>query len=691
MKKIYLMMVILTSLAMGKEADLNRLIQFMRDIKNGITIEAVPGDSTVTFKCGTPFIMELLENREKVDGAILDDLVSRPVRQKTYATDHFVFHYDTSGTQAVYHPLEDTAPANGVPDYIDSAAMIFEHVWTFEVDTLGYPSPPPDTGGGDTRYDIYFSHLGSSIYGQTWREDAIDSRRYRSFIEIENDFQENDIYRNRPLDAVRVTAAHEFFHAIHYALDAFEFHQGKAWWYEVTSTWMEDVVYDDVNDYIYYLPFFYDRPWLGLGTYSTDPYDPPRTLHPYGSCVWARFLQERYDRDIIRRIWQICANVGGYNLLPATDEALADYGADFVTAFREFASWNYFTAGRADTTDKFSEAHLWPRVKTRLSTRRTPYQYPLDTTFTYLDSTPEPLAANYLVFRCSPFEPGGLLFDFDGDDLQGQSWNTAVLGWDPASDTLIPIPTDDYTGRGLLGFRDWSRFDSLVLIPTVFSLAPGYDPAGYRIHVAYDSMLVGGAPLFSELPPQVLIKAGTCTTLVVSATDADGDSIILSCPSDTLAEVTFVDEGDGTGRLTFCAPEDRVGSTFNIRLTAADSSGYDAKLVSFYILAPRREVYAHIYPNPLIYGLHEEATLRYYLSEEVEEGDIDIRIFNVSGDLIFRFDNVQQFVNDANLPGYHYLRWDMKNMAGGVPAGGIYFIKIRAGGKSGSGKIAIIR
>lgn len=691
MRRILVLLMISCNLALAGNSELDRLVEFMMNIRSGKTIKPVADDTTVTFKCGTPFIISLLENRGKIDAAILEQLIVRPTRQKRLGTEHFVLHYDTAGTNAVYHPLEDINPANGVPDYIDSAALVFEYVWSYEVDTLGFPSPPADTGGGDTRYDIYFTHLGSSIYGQTWREDAIDSRRYRSFIEMENDYQENSVYRNRPLDALKVTAAHEFFHAIHYNLDAFEYHQGKAWWYEVSSVWMEDVVYDYVNDYLYYLPFYYDRPWLGLGTYSTDPYDPARTLHPYASCVWARFLHERYDRDIMRRIWQICANVGGYNLLPATDEALGEYGSDFRSAFREFAAWNYFTAGRADTINKYSEANLWPRVRTRLSTRRTPYEYPLDTLFAEADSTPEPLAANYLVFRCSPFEPGGLLFDFDGDDLQGQIWNVAVLGWDPASDTTVLLPTDNLTGRGLLGFRDWSRYDSLVLIPTIFSLAPGYDPAGYHIVVYYDSMLVGGAPLIADLPSQISIKAGSCSTLTVTATDADGDSIILSCPDDTLEEVTFVDFGDGSGQLTFCAPKNRVGYSYNIKVLASDSTGYDAKLVNFYILAARNEVYAHIYPNPLIYGQQTAATLRYFLSEAVDVGDIDIRIFNTAGDLIFRFENIEQVVADANQPGFHYIDWDLGNSAGKSLAGGIYFIKIRAGGMSGSGKFAIIR
>ena len=49
-----------------------------------------------------------------------------------------------------------------------------------------------------------------------------------------------------PARGLRFTAAHEFFHAVHFAyylsLDA-------AWWYELTATWIQGEVFTDVNDH----------------------------------------------------------------------------------------------------------------------------------------------------------------------------------------------------------------------------------------------------------------------------------------------------------------------------------------------------------------------------------------------------------------------------------------------------------
>lgn len=52
----------------------------------------------------------------------------RPEREFTHISPngHFTFYYDTSGTHAI--PLIDQM-GNGIPDYIDSAAVIFDHVW----------------------------------------------------------------------------------------------------------------------------------------------------------------------------------------------------------------------------------------------------------------------------------------------------------------------------------------------------------------------------------------------------------------------------------------------------------------------------------------------------------------------------------------------------------------------------------
>ncbi len=52
-----------------------------------------------------------------------------------------------------------------------------------------------------------------------------------------------------PIENLQVTVAHEYFHAIQFAYDYFE----DGWCMEATAAWVEDEVYDEVNDNVQYL------------------------------------------------------------------------------------------------------------------------------------------------------------------------------------------------------------------------------------------------------------------------------------------------------------------------------------------------------------------------------------------------------------------------------------------------------
>ena len=48
---------------------------------------------------------------------------------------------------------------------------------------------------------------------------------------------------------MRVTAAHEFFHAVQFGYDYFE----DVWLMEASSAWVEDEIFDDIDDNRQYL------------------------------------------------------------------------------------------------------------------------------------------------------------------------------------------------------------------------------------------------------------------------------------------------------------------------------------------------------------------------------------------------------------------------------------------------------
>ena len=491
----------------------------MAEIKGEITGEEISGDLPDP-KCGTPVTVAIhgMRIRGHYDKT-LEALLERPdYLPDTLGGENILVHYTTVGGRAPYQVNVDINPANGVPDYVDNVLYIFEYVRDFEIGSLGYNIPPTDFGGGgDNRYDVYVDSLRAGYYGFATQEDIVDQYRASSFITIENDF-DNTHYSNNPVDGVRVTAAHEFFHAIQFGYDAFEYDFDdpddwttyKPWWGEASATWMEDVIYDDINDYIGYLPYFYGYSWMGLGTFSYNLGD-ARGYHPYASCVWPIYLTEKYSAGIIKEIWERCGTIAGYNTLHATNDALLSRSSSLSTGFLEFSVWNFHTGDFADPANFFSEGSLFPEMDTATFVGQL-VEYPRNLGIVL--SPPEHLGANFIVIR-SGSEPGGVQVSFDGQDLSNASWHVAILGHLQGESEWIDMLVEGNTGDGSEEWRDWNFFDHVVVIPTVSGLAPLYNQFTYSGRVSYDPTLVGDEDpdpdfkLMSAYPSPFVISSET--------------------------------------------------------------------------------------------------------------------------------------------------------------------------------------
>ncbi|MEW6051077.1 MAG: MXAN_6640 family putative metalloprotease [Candidatus Zixiibacteriota bacterium] len=327
-------------------------------------------DTSVPIKCGMSAVADFVMNRDKFDRNLqialgIDSLPPRPVLPLSFNSPSgwFKIHYDVAGDNAVYQANVDNN-SNGIPDFVDGVARIADSVRAHEVTLLGYPAPPSDSfyiQGDDARYDIYLLNLSPNFYGLAYmdsvRIDGPGTLRATSFIELDNDYQQIPSYASRPLDAVRVTVAHEYFHAVQFGMDYTEAEDYnlsfvKRYWMEMSATWMEEEIYDGINDYYAYLPYFFNQPTVSLQQFKgfTD-------LHPYGSMVWPLYLAEQFGPDIIRDIWERCAQMGiGPQVWAAANasidsissiDTLVTPKSDLPIAFREFALWNYYTGNRA--------------------------------------------------------------------------------------------------------------------------------------------------------------------------------------------------------------------------------------------------------------------------------------------------------------------------------------------------------
>jgi hypothetical protein len=368
-----LLMLLGASLPLSSEPLSEQRQQELLDVYDYMRGEGPLPESQV--RCGTEIAFQLFINRDNFTGeyaARLSAVQERPAglsEEFTSPAGMFKIHYTTSTSNSVYLPLLDTLDGgDGVPDYVNKVAELADSVWEFEVNHLGFPAPPSDgTGGGDSLMDIYILNLGSSYYGYTEAvPPVITNQSVASFIVIDNDFdippysQSSEL--NRRLDAARVTVAHEFFHTIHYGMDYTEYEgtqqDPKLYWWEMSAVWMEEMAFDQVNDYYYYLPWFLEYPWIGLqGVPIFNVY------HQYGGAIFPIFLTEKFDTVVVRLIWENCRDFGVGSQFPrAANDAIRSLSLgtyDLLSAYQEFAIWNLFTGSMTDRAPngfRYSEA-----------------------------------------------------------------------------------------------------------------------------------------------------------------------------------------------------------------------------------------------------------------------------------------------------------------------------------------------
>jgi hypothetical protein len=321
-----------------------------------IPAELAPSDGE-PIKCGFPVINHYIrqasaEGREalaKVAGAL-----ARYERQTSVVRNGFRVHFDTVGLDAA--SLLDTSGTRiggTARAYVDSVFSMLAHVVAVEIDFLHYLPPVSDgTLGGGPEYDIYIEDLGN-MYGETVPDEAVEEGgRSSSCITIDNDFSFVRPVANRGMGGLRVTLAHEFHHALQ--IGNYAYWIQDSYFYEITSTWMEEVVYPDVNDYYNYLK----ASW-GQFRNPDRPFNYNDSYIPYSRGIWGQFIEKRYGANVMREAWE---NISLARPHIAMDQALRAHGTDFAEAFAEWSLWNYFTGSRARPATYYIDGADYPEM-----------------------------------------------------------------------------------------------------------------------------------------------------------------------------------------------------------------------------------------------------------------------------------------------------------------------------------------
>jgi len=366
---------------------------------------------TSGFRCATAAVSEArryFDTFSLDQQAVLAQVLERPAnlpQSRVTPNGQVRIHYTTTGGDAV---SSTDANSNGVPDFIDGVLDAFENSYNLETGPLKFQLPPGDGGVDGAEYDVYVRNLGRGIYGFTVPEVRIAGTPQNdatSFIQIDNDFGLG--FFSKGQDGVKVAAAHELLHGIQFGYrDAF--FSNEYFYFELCSSWMEDVIYDEVNDYYSSVPGY-----LGRTTSSFNQYERSTSFN-YGAAIWNRYLVKRFgDIDVVRRSWEKMRS--GLTVLQAIDAALADGSVDFDDAFAEFAVWNYFTGSRSDTVRSYREGANYPLVPFAVDKI-------LHADTTLVDSA---RSLSYRYYRLTTSEAGD--YRFNGSVGSVPSWRFGVI------------------------------------------------------------------------------------------------------------------------------------------------------------------------------------------------------------------------------------------------------------------------
>jgi len=266
--------------------------------------------------------------------------------------DHFCVHWVDQGLDA---PNPADADGNGIPDFVERVLRVAERVHRVENDKLGWREPKSDGrkggGRGVGKTDIYLSQIGGELFGyaapdigQAGKHHRIPRRLY-GYLVLDNDYSAFEFPGTTQAHDLEVTLAHEYNHILQFGYDAFQ----DPWFAESSAVWMEDQVFNGINDYLRYVRRWVHRWEVPLTTTS---------IKEYGSAVWNQWLAHHYGRSIIRKAWAraIHAKPGGFSV-NAYEAAIRSVGGDGLS--RDFTR---FAADVAEwrTGHGFRESRLFP-------------------------------------------------------------------------------------------------------------------------------------------------------------------------------------------------------------------------------------------------------------------------------------------------------------------------------------------
>ena len=252
-----------------------------------------------------------------------------------------------------YRTPDEEAMARQVLGYLD-------HAWDVEVGTLGFRPPLDDGGrcGPDGAFDVFLWRGIEECYVDVLDENPATAYDDRLAYLVVDPWGP---YGGAILDT---TVAHEFNHALQAADDWSD----AAIVYEMTAVFIEDLVYNDDNEYVAQIVDFQAHP-----EWSLDRDDGYVTWYMYGAALYLRFIRDHFfggDGAFVGDMWHRLRSPvddDEPDFEDALDQILvARAGVHFTDSVATFARWRYYTGSHADAAH-FREGETFAEP-TRLAT-----------------------------------------------------------------------------------------------------------------------------------------------------------------------------------------------------------------------------------------------------------------------------------------------------------------------------------
>lgn len=299
-------------------------------------------------------ILELEKNQNSLQQSSREKMQAFAISPK----QQFRVHYDTTGLNAVDKTDKDK---NGIPDYIDSVCAIFDYVYVVQVEEMGMLRPRTDYYSdddfefGDLLYDVYVKELGdgsliysSPTYGYTspigfyTSGNGYFSKNF-STISIDNNYSPTDMtpdgrkrsYATTGIEGLKVTAAHEYHHAVQFAYGN-DINGSSI--YEMSAVCLEILTYPELNDYLQYVNLIMD-------TVNRFSFGNKNAINGYSYGIFFFMMTQKYGVESIKKYWELVEQ--GNSCYKAFDSFFVERNSSLAEEWLDFINWIYYSGERA--------------------------------------------------------------------------------------------------------------------------------------------------------------------------------------------------------------------------------------------------------------------------------------------------------------------------------------------------------